>query len=68
MLEKILICDDDCAVHTHIKQVLGPEYEVTSTFNPEDAKRAVLEQQFSLLILDIQIHLRMTGSSGCHVS
>ncbi len=54
-LPKILICDDDKIFQLAVKHSLKDRYEVRSAFNAEEAEAILKNQQFEVLLLDIQM-------------
>jgi DNA-binding response OmpR family regulator len=55
-MKKILLLEDDMALHETIKDFLESlEYEVISTYDGFDAKNRVYEEKFDLLLLDVNV-------------
>ena len=65
MAIKILVVDDDELVVIALEELLKPAgYEVTTAFNGHDALRKLVQEHFTIIILDI-IMPRMNGFELC---
>ncbi len=52
-MEKILIVDDSLLQATHLKDILGDEYDITIAQTPEEGLRQAHIGSFSLILLDV---------------
>lgn len=52
-MEKILIVDDSLLQATHLKDILGDEYDITIAQTPEEGLRQARIGSFSLILLDV---------------
>ncbi|WP_304544648.1 response regulator transcription factor [Sulfurimonas microaerophilic] len=60
-MKKILLLEDDMALHETVKDFLESlEYEVISSFDGEDAGEKAYENNFDLLLLDVNVP-KMSG-------
>ncbi|HBB92661.1 MAG: sigma-54-dependent Fis family transcriptional regulator [Bacteroidetes bacterium GWF2_49_14] len=62
---RILVCDDDLAIRSSLSFLLTKAgYEVESAATPEEIILKVRQQEFSLVVLDMNFSLTITGDEG----
>ncbi|NBJ92301.1 diguanylate cyclase [Parablautia muri] len=52
-MEKILIVDDSLLQATHLRNILGDEYDITIAQTPEEGLRQASSDSYSLILLDV---------------
>ena len=62
-MEKILIVDDSLLQATHLRNILGDEYDITIAQTPEEGLRQASSDSYSLILLDVV----MPGMDGVEV-
>lgn len=60
-MKKVMLVDDDVSIYYLIKILLGDEYEVDCFNTAQSAINAVRENQYNLMLVDINLGSGMSG-------
>lgn len=60
---RLLVCDDDKAIHFALKSVLSEEYEMRSAYNSEEAIIIIKKNEMDLVLMDLDMR---TPEEGLH--